>query len=103
MSEKQEWVYTEDGPVLDDKKRQKMPKVKLRKIYFILPWILLLAMIIWSFAQGGSLGVTGGIVLVIVGPISALIINFLTFYYLAIRPLKKMAQQNMNNNPKIQR
>lgn len=100
MSDKQEWVYTDDGPVLDDKKTVKNPKIKLRKSYFVLPWIFLAGFIIYAFSSDE---VALGILIVVFGPITVLMINAYTFYYLAIRPLKKMANQGFSRNPKIQR
>ena len=90
---KQEWVYTEDGPELDTSQPPKKPKVKLRKSYFVLPWILLPIAIIWTFAQGGVGGTLGGIILIILAPALAITANALTFYFLALRPMRKYANQ----------
>lgn len=93
MSDKQQWVYTEDGPELE--KEIKAGKIKINKWFFLTPWIILLALIIWAFS---SELVGMGILLVILGPLTVLWINYKTFQKIVLGPLRKNVA---NSKPKI--
>lgn len=87
MSDKQRWVYTEKGPQLE-KNRPKVKDIKLRKSYFVAPWIIIAGLIIWAISSGGFGSVLVGILLLIFAPLIGLAINAMTFYFIVIRPFR---------------
>ncbi len=93
MADKETYVYTDDGLKTEDEMRPSSSRRKLRKIYFVAPWILIGMTIIWAFAQGGVGGTLLGVGLIIVAPLLGVIINVATFYYLAVLPMRRALER----------
>ncbi len=85
MAEKQQWVYTDDGPELE--KTPKLSTLKINKWYFIAPWIIWIVTIVYLFSLGGNWG-AAGFLLIVFGPVPITLVNLKTLKFFALNKTK---------------
>jgi hypothetical protein len=84
QSDKQEWMYTEDGPELQ--KNVKPPSIKVSRWLFIAPWVIWFVTIVYLFWLGGNWAAMG-FLLIVFGPVPITLLNIKTFKKLYLKPI----------------
>jgi len=91
MTNKQEWLYTEDGPELQKTGKSSKAAIasgaRVNRWYFFSPWIIWVITIFYCFYLGGNWGAIG-FLLIVFGPVPITMLNIKTFKKLYFKPVK---------------